>query len=134
MAEWFMPYATPQPIAQEAAAPVQVVVPREWDPNNFLICSHCGEPINHGEEGMELTPGVAGFGSRSGRPMFLDVEDPSFEHADLHIGCIYDYVFQVEEPLSYQEEEDSVVCHLCGENIPDSFNYCSNCGAKALGR
>ena len=66
---------------------------------------------------MEFIPGVSGFGTKSGRPMVIDTEHPDFEKAVLHIGCIYDYVFEVEETLEYQDEP----------------RYCAGCEAKLSG-
>lgn len=136
MAEWYMPYAQPQPAQEAVSTPRPIAVKREFDPRNFLICSQCKKPIDQNEECMEFMPGVSGFGAKSGRPAVVDCEDPRFERAVLHIECIYDYVFEVEESLSYREGflEEIEVCGLCGEVLQGvSPNFCSNCGAQVGG-
>lgn len=67
---------------------------------------------------MEFMPGVSGFGAKSGRPSVVDCAEPDFERAVLHIGCIYDYVFQIEETLAYQDDEPQ---------------FCAGCEAKLSG-
>lgn len=131
MAEWRMPFAPPQHYqAEETVAEVQVVK-REWDPNHFLLCTHCELPITHGKPGMSFEPGVSGWGSKSGRPMLVWAEDMEHERADLHIDCIYDYVFNLEETRAYADEE-IVLCHLCGDPlVGEAPRFCANCGAEA---
>jgi len=117
MAEWHLPFAPPQHQAEEAVAEAPVVK-REWDPNYFLLCSHCEKPITQGAPGMEFTPGKSGFGARSGRPMLVDDEHSDYEKAVLHIGCIYDYVFNIEETMAYADEEPQ---------------FCAGCEARLSG-
>lgn len=136
MAEWFMPYAQPQSAQEAVSTPRPIAVKREFDPRNFLICSECKKPIDQNEECMEFMPGVSGYGAKSGRPAVVDCEDPSFERAVLHIECIYDYVFGLEESLSYRDGymEEIEVCGLCGEVLHGiSPSFCSNCGAQVGG-
>lgn len=129
MAEWHLPFDPPPQQAEEAVAEVQVK--REWDPNRFLLCTHCCEPIHQGKPGMDFVPGVAGFGPKSGRPMIIETGNPEYEHATLHITCIYDYVFELEEQLSYVDEV-VIWCNVCGEGlVGEAPNFCSNCGARA---
>lgn len=117
MAEWNLPFAPPRQQAEETVSR-QSVVRREWDERSFLICTHCRTPIDHGEQCMEFLPGVSGFGSKSGRPMAVDSAQPDFERAVLHIGCIYDYVFEIEQMIEYRDDEP---------------RFCSGCEAKLSG-
>lgn len=121
MAEWKYAVGPPQVVEEVVArtpVPRTEFVRREWDKSAFLLCSHCREPIEHGEQCMEFIPGVSGFGAKSGRPSIVDTPFPDYEHAVLHIGCIYDYVFEIEESLAYQEDEPK---------------YCAGCEAKLSG-
>jgi len=136
MAEWFFPGTAPQP-AQEAVTPQyrqyqQVAQPQAYGPP--LICSHCSRPIKQGESCMAFNPGISGFGLKSGKPMVVDTDDPDYESADLHIGCIYDYVFGLEETMDYLED-DIELCHQCGEGLegwkPD---FCARCGTRVWGK
>lgn len=120
MAEWFLPFAPPQqplqePQKQEVEYEEEEEV--EYDPARFLVCSHCRCPIEYGEQCMEFLPGLSGVGEKSGRPVVVDGENLDHEHAVLHIGCIYDYVFCVEESLAYQDEDDVKYCAACSSKL-----------------
>jgi hypothetical protein len=112
-----MPFVPPQPQAEEAVTREPVRIEREWDPSTFLLCSHCGDPIKHGDQCIEILPGESGFGAKSGRPTVVDCAQSDFERAVLHVGCVYDYVFNVEETLAYEDEP----------------RFCAGCEAKLDG-
>ena len=123
MADWNLPFAPPQQMVVQQEEFEEEEVP-EYDPRHFLVCTQCKEPITHGEQCMEFMPGVSGFGQKSGLPMVVDVEDPDHERAILHIDCIYDYVFGIEEEVSQMRRED------LNEDEP---RFCAACDAKLDG-
>jgi len=114
MAEWFLPGTAPQP-AQEAVREVEFVE-REWDPSRFLVCTHCNKPISKDRPGMDFTPGKSGFGEKSGRPMLVHDPDSKYQPATLHIKCIYNYVFGIEEQEEYYDDEPQF-CAACDAQI-----------------
>jgi hypothetical protein len=122
MAEWFMPQYPPRPAEEAVHETRQPQVQREYDPNNFLVCSQCQLPIEQGEQCMEFFPGTSGRGQKSGRPMVVEDAEPEFDPAVLHIECIYDYVFEIDDYLSRSRR---------GED--DDAMYCAGCEAKLSG-
>lgn len=119
MAEWYMPVPPPQ-YAEEVVAKAPEPI-REWDPNHFLICTFCRKPIEHGEEGIDIVPGVSGFGPKSGKPMLVDVTDPLHQPATLHYECVTPYLLHPElsdeDYYDYEEEEEVKYCAACDAKL-----------------
>lgn len=121
MAEWNLPFAPPQQMEMQQE---EYEEEPKYDPKYFLLCTQCKEPITNGEECMEFAPGVSGFGEKSGLPTVIDVANTDHERATLHIDCIYDYVFGIEEEVSQMRRE---------ELDAEDPRFCSACDAKLDG-
>jgi hypothetical protein len=108
MAEWNLPFAPPQFYAEEAAAPRrEPVVIQE------LLCTYCQLPIVVGDLCLHMTPGVSGFGAKSGRPMVIeDPDDNGDEEASLHYGCVIDYVLNNDPG-----DEEPQFCAACDAQL-----------------
>lgn len=100
MAEWNLPFAPPQQMFELREE--EEADSGEYNPEIFLVCSQCNKPIKQGQECMEMVPGVSGFGSKSGRPAAVNAEDLNHDYAVLHIKCIYNWVFGIEEANEVQ--------------------------------
>ena len=95
MAEWFMPATLPQP--------------DEVQTGYCLLCTYCGEPIEQGQQGVDILPGVAGVGTKSGRPMLVHAEGLEHHAATLHYECVTPYVLG--------EDEEACFCAGCDAKL-----------------